>query len=169
MALDCRDIFHKARFLRKRRGERRVACRGSGSAGGPKKVVACPGLGVARGMPFRDSGRGMRLTMSPAGRRGWKRAARGGSVLKRRKWNPETKARIVLDGLLNGQVSEVCRRYEIRPGQYYKWRDYFLTHSARVFEGPPRNPDSAALVAENEKLKRLVGELTLELNRKSGV
>jgi transposase-like protein len=89
--------------------------------------------------------------------------------LKRRKWNPETKARIVLDGLLNGQVSEVCRRYEIRPGQYYKWRDYFLTHSARVFEGPPRNPDSAALVAENEKLKRLVGELTLELNRKSGV
>jgi transposase-like protein len=90
----------------------------------------------------------------------------GGGAVKRRKWDSETKARVVLDGLLNGQVSDVCRQYDIRPGQYYKWRDYFLKHSARVFEGPPRSPDMAALAAENEKLKRLVGELTLELNQK---
>lgn len=86
--------------------------------------------------------------------------------MKRRKWNPETKAKVVLDGLLNGQVSEVCREYNIRPGQYYKWRDYFFTHCARVFEEAPRSPEAAALAAENEKLKRLVGELTLELNQK---
>ncbi|MEF2146003.1 MAG: transposase [Desulfovibrionaceae bacterium] len=86
--------------------------------------------------------------------------------MKRRKWDSETKARIVLEGLLGGQVSDVCQEHRIRPGQYYKWRDYFLNHCARVFEGPPRSPDTAALAAENEKLKRLVGELTLELNKK---
>ncbi|MGE4290703.1 MAG: transposase [Desulfovibrio sp.] len=86
--------------------------------------------------------------------------------MKRRKWNPETKAKVVLEGLLNGQVSEVCREYDIRPGQYYKWRDYFFAHCSRVFEETPRSPEAAVLAAENEKLKRLVGELTLELNQK---
>jgi transposase-like protein len=90
----------------------------------------------------------------------------GGGGVKRRKWEPETKARIVLEGLLGGQVSDICQEYRIRPGQYYKWRDHFLHHCARAFEGPPKPPDHAALVAENEKLKRLVGQLTLELNQK---
>ena len=86
--------------------------------------------------------------------------------MKRRKWNSETKARIVLEGLLGGQVTDICQQYRIRPGQYYKWRDHFLSHCARVFDGPPKPPNHAALVAENEKLKRLVGEMALELNTK---
>lgn len=91
----------------------------------------------------------------------------GEAILKRRKWDSRTKARIVLEGLQGGQVSAICQEYGIRPGQYYKWRDHFLAHCARAFEGPPKTPGHAALVSENENLKRLVGELTLELNKRN--
>jgi transposase-like protein len=87
--------------------------------------------------------------------------------MKRRKWDAETKARIVLAGLDGGQVTQICRQYEIRPSQYYKWRDIFINNSARVFEAPPRCRDNAGLEAENARLKKLVGELTLKLNNKN--
>lgn len=82
----------------------------------------------------------------------------------RRKWDAQTKARIVLKGLMGGVVMDVCREHDIRPGLYYKWREYFLANAARVFEPPARRRDVAVLVEENEKLKRLVGSLTLRLD-----
>ncbi len=82
----------------------------------------------------------------------------------RRKWDAKTKAKIVLEGLMGGCVNELCRSHDLRPGQYYKWRGYFLDHCHIVFERPPLVPMEAELAEENEKLKRLVGELTLELN-----
>ncbi len=82
----------------------------------------------------------------------------------RRKWDAKTKAKIVLEGLMGGCVNEMCRNYDLRPGQYYKWRGHFLEHCHTIFERPPMAPSESDLAAENEKLKRLVGELTLELN-----
>ncbi|MCJ2165267.1 MULTISPECIES: transposase [unclassified Pseudodesulfovibrio] len=82
----------------------------------------------------------------------------------RRKWDARTKARLVLEGLMGGCVNELCRSHDLRPGQYYKWRGYFLEHCHQVFERPPNAQDESELAVENEKLKRLVGELTLELN-----
>lgn len=81
----------------------------------------------------------------------------------RRKWDPRTKAKIVLEGLMGGCVNELCRTHELRPGQYYKWRGYFLENSYRVFEKPPSAQSESELALENEELKKLVGELTLEL------
>ncbi|NCD25502.1 MAG: transposase [Deltaproteobacteria bacterium] len=83
----------------------------------------------------------------------------------KRKWDARTKARIVLEGLMGGNVNEICRVHDLRPGLYYKWRGYFLDHCHSVFEEQPRPPTQSDLVLENEKLKRLVGELTLELNK----
>lgn len=81
----------------------------------------------------------------------------------RRKWDPRTKAKIVLEGLMGGCVNDLCRANDLRPGQYYKWRGYFLEHSYRVFEKPQSPQTDSELAAENEELKKLVGELTLEL------
>ncbi|WP_320175437.1 transposase [Maridesulfovibrio sp.] len=82
----------------------------------------------------------------------------------RRKWDARTKARIVLEGLTNGGISELCRTHDLRPGQYYKWRGQFLENCHLIFEKQPGPPTESELAVENEKLKRLVGELTLELN-----
>lgn len=81
----------------------------------------------------------------------------------RRKWDARTKAKIVLEGLMGGCVNELCRSNDLRPGQYYKWRGFFLENSYRVFEKPPSAQSESELVMENEELKKLVGELTLEL------
>jgi len=81
----------------------------------------------------------------------------------RRKWDARTKAKIVLEGLMGGCVNDVCRSHDLRPGQYYKWRGHFLENCYRIFERQPVNQTESELAAENEELKKLVGELTLEL------
>jgi len=87
--------------------------------------------------------------------------------MKRRKWDAKIKAKIVLAGLEGESITELCRQYGIRPSQYYKWRDHFYANCAKAFENAPRR-DEASLESENARLKRLVGELTLELNTNKG-
>ncbi len=82
----------------------------------------------------------------------------------RRKWDARTKAKLVLEGIMGGCVNDLCRSHDLRPGQYYKWRGYFLENCYRVFEKQPNGPAESELAVEIEKLKRLVGELTLELD-----
>jgi transposase-like protein len=36
---------------------------------------------------------------------------------------PEEKWQIVLEGLKSGNVAETCRKYEIAPTLYYRWKD----------------------------------------------
>ncbi len=35
----------------------------------------------------------------------------------------EEKWRIVLEGLKSGNIAETCRKYEIAPNLYYRWKD----------------------------------------------
>lgn len=81
----------------------------------------------------------------------------------RRKWDSKTKAKIVLEGLTGGCINELCRTHDLRPGQYYKWRGHFLENCHKIFERVSNPQPESELVAENEELKKLVGELTLEL------
>jgi transposase-like protein len=36
---------------------------------------------------------------------------------------PEEKWQIVLEGWKSGNVAETCRKYEIAPNLYYRWKD----------------------------------------------
>jgi transposase-like protein len=85
--------------------------------------------------------------------------------MKRRKWKPEQKALIVLEGLKGRPIGELCAEHEISQAQYYQWRDLFLANAARAFEpaGPPQR--QGRLERENARLKALVGELALELKK----
>lgn len=49
---------------------------------------------------------------------------------------------------------------------YYRWRDIFLANAAQVFETGTTTRREERLVAENQKLKQAVGELTLELKKR---
>ena len=54
--------------------------------------------------------------------------------MKRRKWKPEQKALIVLEGLKGRPIGELCAEHEISQAQYYQWRDLFLANAAKAFE-----------------------------------
>ena len=83
--------------------------------------------------------------------------------MKRRKWDPKTKAMIVVEGLKGKSVSEICIEHQISQAQYYQWRDQFLANMPRVFAEDNRM--EKALTKENARLKRIVGDLTVELKK----
>jgi len=62
-------------------------------------------------------------------------------------------------------VAAICHEYQISQSQSYQWRDQFLAHAAHAFEAPQHTRTEARLAEENARLKTLVGELTLELNK----
>jgi transposase len=85
----------------------------------------------------------------------------------RRKFSPEEKIRIVLEGFRGEvKISELCRREGIRPNVYYAWlKDFMEAGKARLQADTVRDATQAqveALKRENERLKQLVAELSLQ-------
>ena len=89
--------------------------------------------------------------------------------MPRRKWDAKTQAMIVLEGLKSQPVAELCAEHQISQAQYYQWRDQLLAHAPKAFEVPAQSHREARLARENARLKTLVGELTLELNKSDEV
>lgn len=86
--------------------------------------------------------------------------------MKRRNWNSKEKSQIVLEGLRSQtSVNELCVKYGITQAQYYSWRDRFLSTCHEAFETGRQERAKGRLMVENSKLKKLVGELTLELKK----
>ena len=88
----------------------------------------------------------------------------------RRKYTPEEKIRIVLEGFRREvTVSDLCRREGIKPHSYYAWTKEFMEAGR---EGLTRDmvrnatqQEVQALRRENVELKQLVAELSLEGHR----
>jgi len=85
--------------------------------------------------------------------------------MKKRQWISEQKLRIVMQGAGGRPVSEICNEFQIGQSQYYLWRDQFLQNAGKVFEMPKTAQQQTKLEHENEKLKAMVGELTMELKK----
>jgi transposase-like protein len=83
--------------------------------------------------------------------------------MKRRKWDPKTKAMIVVEGLKGKQISDICIEHQISQAQYYQWRDQFLSNMYQVFTSDDRR--DKFLTQENARLKRIIGDLTVELKK----
>jgi len=83
--------------------------------------------------------------------------------MKRRKWDPKTKAMIVVEGLKGKQVSDICIEHQISQAQYYQWRDQFLSNMYQVFTSDDHR--EKFLTQENARLKRIIGDLTVELKK----
>ncbi len=85
----------------------------------------------------------------------------------RRKFTPEEKVRVVLEGFRReAPVSELCRREGIRPNVYYSWlKDFMEAGKSRLQADTVRDATRAEVDGfrrENEQLKQLVAELSLE-------
>ncbi len=85
--------------------------------------------------------------------------------MKRRKWDAKTKATVVLEGFKGKPVTATCQDYHIRQAQYYQWREQFLSNAPKAFEVAQQTEREARLQHENGRLKKLVGELTVELKK----
>lgn len=88
--------------------------------------------------------------------------------MQRRQWTSEQKALIDLSGLKGQPVATICNEDGISQSQYYQWKDQFLANASKAFEIEKVSTKQARLECENQKLKGLVGELTLELKKSEG-
>jgi len=103
-----------------------------------------------------------------AGTEGTREFVRRVRRVTRRKFTPEEKVRIVVEGFRGElRVSELCRREGIRPNVYYAWvKDFMEAGKARLQADTVRDATQAeveGLKRENERLKQLVAELSLEV------
>ena len=83
--------------------------------------------------------------------------------MPRRKWDAQTKAAIVLQGLKGRPAADICTEHQISQAQYYQWRDQFMQKMPQVFTNTERR--QASLERENGQLKKMIGELTVELKK----
>lgn len=86
--------------------------------------------------------------------------------MQKRKWTSQDKLKIVLEGL-SGQIeiNKLCTKYQIAQTQYYKWRDLLLKFGNQAFELKNITKKEQHLEAEVSKLKRIIGDLTIELKK----
>ena len=91
-------------------------------------------------------------------------------TLTRRKYTPEEKIRIVLEGFRREvTVSDLCRREGIKPGAYYAWtKDFMEAGKERLTRDSVRDAtrqEIEQLQRESYELKLLVAELSLQVER----
>jgi len=85
--------------------------------------------------------------------------------MKRRVWTSQQKLQIILDGIKGSvPISELCNKYEITQGQYYKWRDLFLNSADKVFTVDP-DKEKERMRQKIARLNQHIGELTVELKK----
>ena len=99
--------------------------------------------------------------------RGFMRQVR---VASRRKYTPEEKVRIVLEGFRREvAVNELCRREGIKPGAYYAWtKDFMEAGKERLTRDAARyatRQEIEQIKRGNAELKHLVADLSLEVYR----
>ena len=88
----------------------------------------------------------------------------------RRKYTPEEKIRIVLEGFRREvTVSDLCQREGIKPHSYYSWTKEFMeAGKERLTRDSVRDAtreEVHQLKRENGELKQLVADLSLEVYR----
>ncbi len=91
-------------------------------------------------------------------------------IAARRKYTPEEKIRIVLEGFRREvSVKDLCRREGIKPGAYYAWtKDFLEAGKDRLTRDTARDATRQEiddLKRENSELKHLVADLSLESYR----
>jgi len=72
----------------------------------------------------------------------------------------------VLEGL-SGQIeiSKLCNKYRISQPLYYHWREQLLHFGQQTFEAKNITKKEKKLQNENQPLKQIIGDLTIELKK----
>ena len=93
-----------------------------------------------------------------------------------RVYTPEEKLKIVLEGMSGTiSVSDLCRKYDLKPARFYYWKDQLLKSAPEIFENRGRKVDEDRIMAEKDdeiaRLKATIAEVVqenLEIKKKNG-
>lgn len=86
--------------------------------------------------------------------------------MKKRKWTSQQKLQIALEGLSGSiEISKLCAKYQIAQTQYYQWRDHLLKFGHQAFETKNVTKKEQHLENQVTKLKRIIGDMTIELKK----
>ncbi|MDN5846809.1 MAG: transposase [Candidatus Nitrosocosmicus sp.] len=80
------------------------------------------------------------------------------------RWTADDKIRIVIESMTtNITLAELCRKYNLKPNVFYRWKQRFMEAGRLALStgSSGENNIHKQLQAENERLKRLIGELTI--------
>ena len=68
---------------------------------------------------------------------------------------------------LSGQIeiSKLCNKYQISQVIYYRWREQLLQYGHQAFESNNISKREHRLQSENQRLKQIIGDLTVELKK----
>ena len=86
---------------------------------------------------------------------------------KRKKYNPEEKAKIVLEILReNSTLNEISQKYEASPQLISRWKAEFLENMPAVFDKKATEIEKLKQEheAEKEELINQIGQLTVDMN-----
>ena len=86
--------------------------------------------------------------------------------MQKRKWSSQQKRQITLEGL-SGQIeiAKLCAKYQIAQTQYYNWRDNLLRYGHQAFEVKNVTKKEQHLEQEVTSLKKIIGDLAIELKK----
>jgi transposase len=83
----------------------------------------------------------------------------------KKKWSSSAKFEIVLLALRGETtINEICKRYEVAPGQVHLWKKQFLEKGSQIFSTHDKGTKEIEAEFENKqsKLYEKIGQLTVE-------
>jgi transposase len=85
-------------------------------------------------------------------------------MAKNKKWSSAAKFEIALQAIKGETtLNELCKKYEVSPGQVHTWKKQLLEQGAQLFN---KADNSAKIVVEHEQTQRVlfekIGQLTVE-------
>jgi len=84
--------------------------------------------------------------------------------MSRRQWTKDEKKQIIMASLKGEEsASELCRRHGLHDVTFYKWKKQFIEGGIEALgrDGKATSRE-VQLLRENEELKRIIGDLTIE-------
>ena len=87
----------------------------------------------------------------------------------KKKWSPEEKLAVVLDGLKGRPVRDLCREYGISETQYYKWREEAINGMKQGLKDKRRKEwRDKSWEVERNRLLKMIGEqqLIIDIQKK---
>ena len=80
---------------------------------------------------------------------------------KHKSYDPEFKAKVVLESLQGSKTSaQLCREHGIAADLLSRWRQQLVERSSQLFSEPKRSVEQERIA----DLERLIGQLTVELS-----
>lgn len=85
-------------------------------------------------------------------------------MAKNKKWSSAAKFEIALQAIKGETtLNELCKKYEVSPGQVHGWKKQLLAQGAQLFN---KVDNTAKIVVEHEQTQRIlfekIGQLTME-------